>query len=118
MRDWYSVGDVPRRRFLEVGLKGGVAIAASPFLVDTFLSTTASGTLQAAPLAVDRAMIDRVLRKALAKGGTFADVYLENRVSRDILMEEGRFKSAQVGISQGAGVRVIVGDKTGYAYTD
>jgi TldD protein len=33
-------------------------------------------------------------------------------------MEEGRFKSAQVGISQGAGVRVIVGDKTGYAYTD
>ena len=33
-------------------------------------------------------------------------------------MEEGRFKSAQVGISRGAGVRVIVGDKTGYAYTD
>jgi TldD protein len=113
-----SVGDVPRRRFLEVSLKGGLAIAASPFLADSFLSTTAPGTLQAAPLALDKAMLDRVIRKALAKGGTFADVYVENRVSRDILMEEGRFKSAQVGIIQGAGVRVIVGDKTGYAYTD
>jgi TldD protein len=112
-----SIGDVPRRRFLEVGLKGGLAVAASPFLVEAWLST-GGGTLHAAPAAVDKGMLDRVLRKSLAKGGTFADVYVENRVSRDILMEEGRFKSAQVGISQGAGVRVIVGDRTGYAYTD
>ena len=33
-------------------------------------------------------------------------------------MEESKFKSAVFGISQGAGVRVISGDKTGYAYTD
>ena len=59
-----------------------------------------------------------MLQKALAKGGDLRGLYIENRVSRDILMEEGRFKSAQVGISQGAGVRVVVGDKTGYAYTD
>jgi TldD protein len=86
--------------------------------MDSLLSTVAPGTLQAAPVAVDKAMLNRVLARALAKGGTFADVYIENRLSRDIVMEEGRFKSAQVGISQGAGVRVIVGDKTGYAYTD
>jgi len=33
-------------------------------------------------------------------------------------MEESKFKSAVFGISQGAGVRVISGDKTGFAYTD
>ena len=69
-------------------------------------------------MPVDKAVLDRVIKRALGRGGSFADVYIENRVSRDILMEEGRFKSAEVGISQGAGVRVIVGDKTGYAYTD
>jgi len=114
----WVVGDVPRRRFLELGLKGGLALAASPFVVDALLSATRADTLHAAPAVVDKATLDKVLGKALAKGGTFADVYIENRVSRDILMEEGRFKSAQVGISQGAGVRVILGDKTGYAYTD
>ena len=33
-------------------------------------------------------------------------------------MEESRFKSGLYGVSQGAGVRVISGNKTGYAYTD
>jgi len=33
-------------------------------------------------------------------------------------MEESKFKSGLYGISQGAGVRVISGKKTGYAYTE
>jgi TldD protein len=33
-------------------------------------------------------------------------------------MEESKFKSAVFGIDQGAGVRVISGEKTGFAYTD
>ncbi len=111
----YLVRDIPRRRFLEVGVKAGAALAVTPVLFDTLLAAPA-----AAPpsVAVDRAMLDRVIARALARGGTFADVYLENRLSRSILLEESRFKSAQVDISQGAGVRVLVGDKTGYAYTD
>ena len=111
----YLVRDIPRRRFLELGVKGGVALAATPLLLDTLLAAPVPA---APPLAVDKAVLDRVLARALARGGTFADVYLENRLSRSILLEESRFKSAEVGISQGAGVRVILGDKTGYAYTD
>ena len=67
---------------------------------------------------MDSQILNRIIRKALEKGGDFADVYLENRISRRILLEESKFKSAVFGISQGAGVRVIAGDKTGYAYTD
>jgi len=106
-----------RRQFLEATLKGGLAVAAAPVLLDGFLASPALA-LPAPPAAVDKAVLDRVIRRALARGGTFADVYIENRVSRNILMEEGRFKSAEFGISQGAGVRVVLGDKTGYAYTD
>jgi len=38
-------------------------------------------------------MLAKVIRKALEKGGDFADVYLENRISRQIIMEESVFKS-------------------------
>jgi TldD protein len=67
---------------------------------------------------MDKEMLAKIIAKALEKGGDFADVYLENRISRQIVMEESRFKSGLYGISQGAGVRVISGNKTGYAYTD
>lgn len=63
-------------------------------------------------------MLDKVIRHALARGGDFADICLENRISRQIVMEESNFRSGLYGISQGAGVRVISGNKTGYAYTE
>ena len=112
------VRDIPRRRFLEVGLKGGLAVAAGPALIERLFAAGGPAALQPPAFQADRAMLDRVIRKALERGGEFADVYLETRTSRNILMEESRFKSAVFGISQGAGVRVILGDKTGYAYTD
>jgi len=111
-------GDIPRRKFLEMGVKGGLAIAASPILLKDLLAKTGPGDLPAVGPALDKAVLDRVVARALAKGGEFADVYVEHRISRNILMEESKFRSAEFGISQGAGVRVIAGDKTGFAYTD
>ncbi|MBE3098154.1 MAG: TldD/PmbA family protein, partial [Planctomycetes bacterium] len=112
------VRDIPRRTFINVGLKGGLALAATPTLVGRLLAGGTSGALEPPRLEMDKAMLDRVIRRALEKGGEFADVYVENRISRNIAMEESRFKSADFGISQGAGVRVILGNKTGYACTD
>jgi len=112
------VSDIPRRRFLEVGLKGGLALAALPAAVERLLAAGAPRATAVAGASADPAMLDRVIRKALEKGGDFADVYLESRTSRSLLMEESKFKSAVLGISRGAGVRVIAGDRTGYAYTD
>ena len=115
----YVVSDIPRRKFLEMGVKGGVALAASPLLMRTLMAGAPAGDLQLPALEARQGDArPRHAQGARRRAATFADVYVENRSSRDILMEEGRFKSAQFGISQGAGVRVIVGDKTGYAYTD
>jgi len=105
----FFVEEIPRRKFLETGLKGGIALAAAPSLLMQLLSCKS---------AQPQLNYDRVIARALEKGGDFADVYVENRISRSILMEESKFKSAVFGISQGAGVRVISGDKTGFAYTD
>src|SRR4030042_1936229 len=112
------VGDIPRRKFREMGVKGGLAIAASPVMIKELLARAGPGALPAAGPGLDKAVLDRVVARALAKGGEFADVYVEHRISRNILMEESKFRSAEFGISGGAGVRVIAGDKTGFAYTD
>lgn len=107
------VTDIPRRKFLELGLKGGAALAASPALLRRLLADEVPPKPE-----FSFEDLNAVIRRALAKGGEFAEVYIEHRVSRNILLEEGKFKSAVFGISRGAGVRVISGDKTGYAYTD
>jgi TldD protein len=112
-----TVRDIPRRRFLELSLKGGIAIAAAPTLVTNLWSC--SGSQGASPgLEIDQEVLAKVLNRALAKGGDFADVYIENRISRQIIMQESKFKSGLYGVGLGAGVRVIYGKKTGYAYTD
>ncbi len=111
------IPDISRRRFLELGARGGLVIAATPALLSQLVSC---GTATRAPRALqaDRELLDRVIARALSRGGDFADLYIENRISRQIVMEESRFKSGLYGVSQGAGVRVISGNKTGYAYTE
>ncbi|MEE4114758.1 MAG: TldD/PmbA family protein [Marinilabiliaceae bacterium] len=115
--DRYMVRDIPRRKFLEMSLKGGLVMASTPALLSQLVSCQPMGSA-AAGLDLDRETLRKVIASALEKGGDFAEVYLENRVSRNIVMEESKFKSGLYGVSQGAGVRVISGNKTGYAYTD
>ena len=113
----HSMRDIPRRRFLELSMKGGLLVAATPALLSQLISCR-NGASVTSGIDMDKDMLAKVIAKALSKGGDFADVYLENRISRQIVMEESKFKSGLYGISQGAGVRVILGNKTGYAYTD
>jgi TldD protein len=113
----HSVRDIPRRKFLEISMKGGLVVAATPALLSQLISCRNNASVTSG-IGMDKEMLDKVIAKALSKGGDFADVYLESRISRQIVMEESKFKSGLYGISQGAGVRVISGNKTGFAYTD
>src|SRR6516164_9970054 len=58
------------------------------------------------------------LAQALSAGGDYADLYFEYLTSTSITVDESIVKSASQGISAGCGVRVLAGDRTGYAYTD
>jgi TldD protein len=58
------------------------------------------------------------LAEALASGGDYADLYFEYLATSSIGMDESIVKSAIQGVSLGVGVRVISGEKTGYAYSD
>jgi TldD protein len=65
----------------------------------------------------DRVLADTV-ETAIARKADFADLYFEFRVSEGFALEEGIVKKAAKNISQGAGVRVVAGDKTGCAHSD
>ena len=62
--------------------------------------------------------LERFLAAALSAGGEYADLYFEYLSSSAITVDESMVKSASQGISAGCGVRVISGERTGYAYTD
>jgi len=62
--------------------------------------------------------LERYLAAALDRGGDYADLYFEYQASSALSLEEGMVKSATQGISVGVGVRVLAGERTGYAYTD
>ncbi len=67
---------------------------------------------------VDEAMLAATLSTALAKGGDHADVFLQHKVSRVMMLEDGEVNRAYASVELGAGVRVVKGDQTGYAYTE
>lgn len=62
--------------------------------------------------------LGRVLRTAMSRGGDFADLFAETTVSSSLVQEEGILKTASCDLAKGVGIRVVSGEKTGYAYTE
>jgi TldD protein len=62
--------------------------------------------------------MERLLGSTLAGRVDHADLYLEYRVSEELVLEEGAVKKAARHVSQGAGIRAQSGERTGYAHTD
>lgn len=69
-------------------------------------------------LGLTERLLERCLSEALSCGGEFADLYFEAVVSTSLGMDEGIVKTAAQGISVGCGIRVLAGERTGFAYTD
>jgi TldD protein len=62
--------------------------------------------------------LEQYLSEALSGGGEYADLYFEYLATSSIGIDEGMVKSATAGVTLGVGVRVIAGERTGYAYSD
>jgi TldD protein len=69
-------------------------------------------------LGLSERLLERCLGEALSAGGEFADLYFEAVTSTSLGMDEGIVKTASQGISVGCGIRVLSGERTGFAYTD
>ena len=67
---------------------------------------------------LDKSLLKEVLDVATANGGDFADIFIEEKRTTGISCEAGQIERVQSGVDAGAGLRVISGEATAYAYTN
>src|SRR5579872_2500460 len=77
-----------------------------------------SESIFASRFQITRQDLEHYLAEALSQGGDYADLYFEYLLTSSISLDESMVKSATQGVSMGVGVRVIAGERTGYAYSD
>lgn len=112
-----------RRQFLR-GAAAGVTVTAPAFLQGCGLGGQA---LLRDPLpndpflewfAVDRTIVGRVLAAASAGSADHAELYLQHRRRSLLEMQGGVIGAARTDVLQGAAVRVMRGDDSGFAATE
>ncbi len=71
-----------------------------------------------APAGLDENDLDRVFASLLGHAVDSGDLYFQSTRYESWVLEDGIVKEGTHSIEQGAGVRAISGDKTGFAYSD
>jgi TldD protein len=67
---------------------------------------------------LDNMDIARILRRALAGGGEFADLYYEEGASTAVVCEDGKIEKVLAATERGVGLRVISDLRTAFAFTN
>ncbi|MCZ7684577.1 MAG: hypothetical protein M5U28_39730 [Sandaracinaceae bacterium] len=114
-----------RRRFVEQAGAGTAALALPAFLgacgaapPRAAAPSAAAGDPFAALFGVDRALMRRVLGELGARGADQAELYFQSSRSTSILYQDGIVSRADASVDLGVGLRCVIGEQTGYAYTE
>jgi TldD protein len=67
---------------------------------------------------LDEDVVRRVLGEAIGRGGDLAEIFVEDRSSTSLRLDDSRVENVSSGRDAGAGVRVISGERASYAYTN
>ena len=66
---------------------------------------------------IEPELIEQTLGTALSTGGDFAEIFAEDKRSSSALLDDGKVEELSSGRDRGAGIRVVVGETTGFAHT-
>lgn len=113
-----------RRDFLGTVAAGSAIITMPGFLAGCGVQT-ATRIASATPenpfmewFGVDQSVVARVMSELTSRGADAADLYFQHTRSNSLTLEDGIVSSANSGIQQGVGQRVVIGEQTGYAFTE
>ena len=67
---------------------------------------------------VTRKDLDTIVAAALAGGGDYCDLYFEHTTYDGLLLRDSEVASGEFHVDFGVGIRVLSGEKTGYAYSE
>ncbi|HEX7152445.1 MAG TPA: TldD/PmbA family protein [Thermoanaerobaculia bacterium] len=109
-----------RRTFVGAGTAALATVALSDlFTMPLFAKPGATeGIGYFSRFGVTEKLIQNTLASALSKGGEYADVFFQHRVSNNMMLEDGAVNRASANVALGVGVRVVRGDQTGYGFTE
>ena len=110
-RDFIALGAaglVVPRFLVGCGPKGAPATALEPLPANPFMAW----------FGIDDAVLRKVMSRLTANGADIADLYFQHKRSNKISLEDGLISKASTQVEQGVGLRVVVGDQTGYAFTE
>lgn len=62
--------------------------------------------------------MEKLIGTALSNGGGWADLYFEDTLYGNLLLKDGEVTSGGLHTDFGVGIRVLDGEKTGYAYSE
>ena len=62
--------------------------------------------------------LEKLVSEALKHGGDWCDFFFENTVNGNIALRDGIVSDGGFNVDYGAGIRVLNGEKTGYAYSE
>ncbi len=109
-----------RRVFIKtMGLASAGTVVVPP-LLSSCQNLHASPDLQAYldHFQVNPRMLQKVIAKAMSKGGDYADLFFEHKISNRLILRDGEVNQSFSNVDYGVGVRTLKGDQTGYAYTE
>jgi TldD protein len=64
------------------------------------------------------ALVESLLARALRSGGEFAELFVEDRRSLSVRLEDGRIEDVSSGADRGASIRLVRGETTSFGYAD
>ncbi len=67
---------------------------------------------------IDPALISRLIGRALAHGGDFAEVYVQKKKALGLELEDGDIRTSSSAAVHGVGIRVLKGAAMAYAHSD
>jgi len=71
-----------------------------------------------APEALSRSSLEKLLSSVAGPQTDFADVFMQHSRHEGWVLENGIVRNASFNLERGAGIRVVSGEQTGFAYTD
>lgn len=117
---------ITRRRFIASGATGAAAALGLPLMMQSTmeraLAMPDNTNLTLADylnrFGITEQMLNEIIAVGLSRGGDYCDVYFQHTIGNYVELEDKAVNRASTQVDLGMGVRVLLGDQTGYSFTE
>jgi len=110
--------ELSRRALLQASAAGVAVLTMPRFLAGCRPAADVAAPAGLAWFDLDEALLARVMSELSARGADAAELYFEHSRTDYVDLEDGLISRAQSSVDLGVGLRVVIGDQVGFAFTE